>query len=184
MIPFRKILWVKSVSLEPDELAYSGRSGAEFALHCTPEDADSLGDPAVGDLIVLIQHEQVTHLARVVGEAVHERPRRTIKRGTRDERFSMQRICEHVIVRGFEDAPYVEEAFGADPGANGGETYAIDELPSLAASQQPLWMVQRRVLNALEGPSVRALYVTRRARQDEGKPQVDLHEFLRPRGED
>ncbi len=184
VIPFRKILWVKSVSLDPGEMAYAGRIGREFELHCSPDDMDSLGDPEVGDLIVLIQHEQATHLVEVVGAKVQERPRRTIKKGSRDERFTMQRTCRHVLLGSFEEAPFVEQAFGIEPAAEGGETLAIEELPAIVNGDQPLWMVQRRVLNALQGPSVRTLYVTRRERQDDGMPQVDLREFLQDRDPD
>lgn len=179
MLPFRRILWVKSVSLEEGVLAYPGRAGLQFDLHSTPEDADSLQDPEVGDLVVLTQHEQVTHLVRVTGERVVPRPRRTIKKGTRDERFSMQRRCEHFVIRSLDDAPFVDEAFGCTPNTTGGETLRIEELPAVVASDQPMWMVQRRILNALEGPSVRALYATRAERNKADEmPQVDLAEFL------
>lgn len=131
MLPFRKILWVKSVSLEEGELAYAGRDpsvrareprhpGDLFELHASPEDADSLGDPAVGDLVVLTQHDQVTHLVRAVGEGVEARPRRTMRKGTRDERFSEQRTFALVLLRGFEEAPWLVDAFGFDPAATGG----------------------------------------------------------------
>lgn len=179
MIPFRKILWAKSVSLDEGVLAYPGRVGQAFALHCAPEDADSLQDPAVDDLLVLTQNGLVTHLSRVVGARVEPRPRRTIKKGTRDERFTMQRECAHVIVRGLDEAPLVEEAFGCDADTSGGETWRIEDLTAVIHSDQPLWMVQRRILNALEGPSVRALYTTRGERLAQtAMPQVDLHEFL------
>ena len=193
MLPFRKILWVKSVSLEEGELAYAGRDpsvrareprhpGDLFELHASPEDADSLGDPAVGDLVVLTQHDQVTHLVRAVGEGVEARPRRTMRKGTRDERFSEQRTFALVLLRGFEEAPWLVDAFGFDPAATGGETFRIDELPAFVGAGQPLWMVQRRVAKALEGPSALELYMTRHERQ-ESLPMMFPRDFLKKRDE-
>lgn len=154
MIPFGRIRWVKSIALGEDELAYAEarRRGQEFALHSTPEDADSLGDPEVGDLIVLIQHGYATHLARFVSEGVEPRPKSTIRKGTRDARFSMQRTCAVEIQCDYDDAPTVEEAFGFDPKAGGGETYAILELDTYEDSNQPAWAVQRRIVQAMTKP--------------------------------
>ena len=180
MLPFRKILWAKSVSLEEDVFAYPGRPRQRFALHCTPEDADSLSDPEVDDLIVLTQHDLVTHIVRVIDREVTGRPRRTIRKGTRDERFSMQRLCEHVIVRDFDEAPPLEESFGCDVDTSGGETWRIEHLGAVLASDQPLWMVQKRIQTSLEGPSMRALYATRAERwASTAMPEVSLQEFLR-----
>src|SRR5687767_14031703 len=144
LFPFGKILWVKSVTLEEDELAYPGRPGRAFALHSTPDDADSLGDPAVGDIIVLTQHDRATHLVEVRGEHVEPRPKQTIKR-PRDARFSMQRTCVHRLVLDLDRAPFLEQAFGFDPDATGGEVYEIATLPSFLRTNQKLWMVQRRI---------------------------------------
>ena len=179
MVPLARILWVKSVSLDEDEFAYPGRPGQRFDLHAAPEDGDSLGDPEVGDLLVLTQHEQATHLVRVVGERVEARPRRSMKRGTRDERFSVQRACEHVYVRPFEEAPGLEEAFGCDPQAKGGETFAIFDLPAIEASDQPAWMVRRRILVALEGPSMRARFEAKGQTRRDDLPALTLQDFLR-----
>jgi len=179
VVPFRRILWVKSVSMDEGELAYSGRPGQRFDLHSTPEDADSLQDPEVGDLVVLTQHDQVTHLVKIVGERVEERPRRSIKKGTRDERFTVQRTCEHVFVRPVAEAPFVDEAFGCAPDTTGGETLRIEDLAAVKASDQPMWMVQRRILNAVEGPSFSALFVKRSHHEDDGMPKMELSEFLR-----
>lgn len=144
LFPFDKILWVKSVSLEEGVLAYPGRPGRELALHSTPDDAESLGDPAVGDIIVLTQHGQATHLVEVRGERVEPRPKRTI-RNTTDARFSMQRTCVHRVVLELDRAPFLEEAFGFDPDATGGEVFEIATLPAFVRSKQKLWMVQRRI---------------------------------------
>lgn len=179
MLPLARLLWVKSVSLDEDEFAYPGRPGQAFELHATPEDGDSLQDPEVGDLLVLTQHEQATHLVRVVGERVEARSRRTMRKGTRDERFSVQRACEHVYVRPFEEAPSLEETFGCDPQAKGGETFALLELPAVQASDQPAWMLRRRILKALEGPSMRALYEASGQAREDGMPRMSLQEFLR-----
>lgn len=198
MIPFKKILWVKSVSLGEGELAYGGRDrtvrarepkspGDEFELHATPEDADSLADPEVDDLLVLVQHDQATHLVRVVGDRVVERSRRTMRKGTRDERFSVERTCALVILKDLEEAPWVEDAFGFDPGATGGEVFRIDELPAFVASGDPLWLVQRRILVALEGPSIRKIYATRGEREAARMrriPKLSVQDFLRRDEED
>jgi hypothetical protein len=194
MLPFREILWVKSVSLVEGQLAYAGRDptvrareprrpGDVFELHATPEDADSLGDPAVGELVVLTQHGQLTHLVRAEGAEVEPRPRRTIRKGTRDERFSVQRTFSLVCLLELERAPWVEEAFGFDPDAGGGETHRIEALPAFVASGQPLWMVQRRIANALEGPSALQLYLTRHQRQDD-LPWMFPRDFSRRRDDD
>ena len=178
MLRFRRILWTKNVALEEGELAYGGlnrsvkarepkKPGDLFELHSTPEDAESLGDPEVGDLIVLTQHGQATHLAEIVGDAVVPRSRRTMRRGTRDSRFSEQRTCRLVALHGFEEAPFVEEAFGFDPHNEGGEVFAIAELPAFAASGQPLWAVQKRLEHRLAAPPrARDLFLSKR-RADE-----------------
>lgn len=174
MLRFRKILWTKNVALAEGELAYGGldptvkareprRSGDLFELHSTPEDAESLGDPPVGDLVVLTQHGQATHLVEVVGDGVEPRPRRTMRKGTRDARFSMQRTCRLVALHDFESAPFVEEAFGFDPQNEGGEVFRLGELPALKGSGQPLWAVQRRLEQTLNGvPSAKELFLSRR----------------------
>ncbi len=160
LFPFAKIRWVKSVTMDGEYLAYGGedptslareprRAGDAFDLHATPEDADSLGDPAVGDLIVLTQHDQVTHLVEVQGERTEPRPKKTIRRGTRDARFSIQRRCVARLMLGFERAPFIERAFGFDPHAAGGEVFEITALPAFERAQQPLWMVQRRIHHAM-----------------------------------
>ena len=167
MLAFAKILWVKSVTLDEHTFAYGGRDpqvrareprrpGDAFELHCTVEDADSLADPRLGDLLVLTQHDLVTHLVRVVGEKVEPRPRRTIRPGTRDGRFSRQRTCELVYLRDFDEAKPVEEAFGCPVDVAGGEVFSIPELPAVERSNQPLWAVQRRLAKALE-PDARRL---------------------------
>lgn len=130
-------------------LAYPGRPGRELQLHSTEEDAESLADPVVGDIIVLTQHDQVTHLVEVRGEEVEPRPKRTIRRGTRDARFSMQRTCVHRVVLDFDRAPFITDAFGFDPQAAGGEVFAIAELPAFLHAKVPLWMVQRRIHQAM-----------------------------------
>ena len=160
VVPFGRIRWVKSVALGEDELAYARedptvrareprRRGDLFELHSTPEDAESLQDPEPGDLIVLVQHGYVTHLARIVSERVEPRPKSTIRRGTRDHRFSMQRTCALEILCDYEHAPTLEEAFGFDPRAGGGEVFAILELEAFEASGQPAWAVQRRIVQAM-----------------------------------
>lgn len=174
MLRFRRILWTKNVALDEDELAYGGvdpsvkarepkRPGDLFELHSTPEDAESLGDPSVGDLIVLTQHGQATHLAAVVGAMVEPRSRRTMRRGSRDSRFSFQRTLELIALQDFETAPFVDEAFGFDPCNEGGEVFAIEELPTFEAAGQPLWAVQRRLEQRLDGPpNVREMFLSRR----------------------
>jgi hypothetical protein len=174
MMRFRRIRWTKNVALEEGELAYGGvdptvrareprRAGDLFELHSTPEDAESLNDPEVGDLIVLTQHGQATHLAELVGAAVEPRSRRTMRKSTRDGRFSYQRTCRLVALHGFETAPFVEEAFGFDPKNEGGEVFAIAELPALEASGQALWAVQKRLEQHLDRPPrARELFLSRR----------------------
>ncbi len=163
MLRFGRILWTKNVALEPGELAYGGLDatvlareprgpGDLFELHSTPEDAASLADPEVGDLLVLTQHGQATHLAEIVGERVERRPRRTQRRGTRDHRFSAQRTCRAVALLDYDEAPFAEEAFGFEPQNEGGEVFRIDELPSFERAGRPLWWVQRRLERALTGP--------------------------------
>lgn len=170
---FRRIRWTKNVALDEDELAYGGvdptvkareprRTGDLFELHSTPEDAESLDDPAPGDLIVLTQHRQATHLAEIVGAAVEPRPRRTMRRGTRDKRYACQRTCRLVALHDFAQAPPVEDAFGFDPRNEGGEVWAIEALPAFEASGQPLWAVQRRLEQQLDrAPSMRELFERR-----------------------
>ncbi|MEQ9502165.1 MAG: hypothetical protein RIT81_35170 [Deltaproteobacteria bacterium] len=159
MIPFGRIRWVKSVALDEDELAYVGedptvrhrepsRRGDVFDLHCTEEDADTLAEPEVDDRIVLVQHGLTTHLVRVVGEHVERRPKSTIRRGTRDHRFVMQRTCVVDLLCAIEP-PTNEAAFGFEPRARGGEVFAIRELEAYAASREPMWAVQRRIVQAL-----------------------------------
>ncbi|MEO1234079.1 MAG: hypothetical protein AAFZ18_34815 [Myxococcota bacterium] len=174
MMRFRRILWTKNVALEEGELAYGGvdptvkarepkRPGDLFELHSTPEDADSLGDPESGDLIVLTQHGQATHLAEIVGGGVEPRSRRTMRRGSRDSRFSYQRTLRLVALHDFEAAPFVEDAFGFDPQNEGGEVFALEDLPAFERSGQPLWAVQRRLEQQLDGPpNVRELFLSRR----------------------
>lgn len=156
MLSFTRILWTKNVALAEGELAYGGvdssvrarepkKPGDLFELHSTPEDAESLGDPPVGDLIVLTQHGQATHLAEFVQDAVEPRSRRKMRKGTRDFRYSFQRTCRLVAMHGFDDAPFVEEAFGFDPQNEGGEVHAIAELESFERSGKPLWAVQKRI---------------------------------------
>ena len=174
MFPFGKILWVKSVSLDEDTFAYGRQdptvkarepkgNGDLFELHSTPDDAESLGDPLVGDLIVLLQHRQATHLVEVVGESPQPRPKKTMRKGSRDSRYSVQRTCRCVALQLFDEAPFVEEAFGFDPRAEGGEVFLIKELPSFEKSKQPLWAVQRRIHQALLGrQSLKAQFLNRR----------------------
>ena len=50
----------------------------------------------------------------------------------------------------YEHAPRVEDAFGFEPRARGGEVLRIDELPAFGVADVPLWMVQRRIARALE----------------------------------
>lgn len=162
MLPFRKIRWVKSVTMEEEVLAYSSedrtsrapvprRPGDEFPLHATKEDRESLAEPAVNDLMVLTQNDQVTHLVRVVGASVEPRPKRTIRKKTRDTKFLVQRTMALVILRDYENAPYIDEAFGFDPKATGGETFEIEQLATYQASMMPLWAVQKRIERALLG---------------------------------
>lgn len=174
MLRFRRIAWTKNVALEEGELAYGGidasvkarepkKAGDLFELHSTPEDAESLDDPEVGDLVVLTQHGQATHLVEVVGASVVPRSRRTMRKGTRDSRFSYQRTCRLVAMHDFDEAPFVEEAFGFDPKNEGGEVFALSELPALEASGHPLWAVQKRLEQHLAGlPSARELFLSRR----------------------
>jgi hypothetical protein len=158
----RRIRWVKSVTLDEDTFAYGNDDptvlarepespGDPFELHATDDDCDTLGDPAVGDLVVLTQHDQATHLVEVVGEAIEPRPRRTVRKRTRDERFSWQRTCRLVILRDFSEAPFIREAFGFDPRAKGGDVLEIAALPAFEEAGTPLWMVQRRIERALKG---------------------------------
>ncbi len=145
LFPFNKILWVKSVTMDENELAYPGRSGEEIALHSTEEDADSLQDPAVGDIVVLTQHEQVTHLVEMTGARVEARPKRTIRKNTRDARFSMQRACVIRVIVELDRAPFIADAFGFDPDAKGGEVFEIARLRAFERKGEKLWMVQRRI---------------------------------------
>lgn len=181
MLPFRKILWVKAVSLDEGEMAYPGRVGQQFFLHCTPEDADSLAEPEPEDLMVLIQHDQATHLVQALAEPVHARSPRTMKKGSRDARYSMQRAFELVVIRPLEDAVLLGETFGFDPEAGGGEVLRIDELPAYDRGEQPMWMVQRRILKAFEGHSVQALFRSRFEATSDGTPDLHLEDFLRGR---
>lgn len=174
MLRFRKILWTKNVALGDGELAYGGtdptvkarepkKPGDLFELHSTPEDAESLGDPEVGDLIVLTQHGQATHLAEIVGGCVERRSRRTMRRGTRDARYSYQRTCRLIAMHDFDAAPFVDEAFGFEPKNEGGEVFAIEALPAFESSGQPLWAVQKRLERQLDAtPSARDLFLGRR----------------------
>lgn len=170
---FRRILWTKNVDLDEGVLAYGGqdptvkareprRSGDLFELHSTPEDAESLGEPAPEDLIVLTQHGQATHLAEFVGTEVEPRSRRTMRKSSRDHRFSFQRTCRCLALLDFEAAPRVEAAFGFDPRNEGGEVWPIAALPAFEASGQPLWAVQRRLEQALDvRPDARGLFESR-----------------------
>lgn len=159
---FRKILWIKSVTRDDDVLAYSGEDetsrapeprvfGDLFELHASEDDADTLDAPSMGDLIALTQHDQVTHLVEVAGEKVVPRPRKTIRRGTNDAHFGFQRTCRLIILRTFEDAPLIEDAFGFDPDAKGGEVFEIATLPAFEKTGLVLWAVQRRVERAMRG---------------------------------
>ena len=156
MLPFARIRWTKNVALEEGELAYGGvdptvrarepkKAGDLFELHCTPEDSESLGDPAVGDLIVLTQHRQATHLAEFVMDGIEPRPRRKMRKGTRDARFSFQRTCRLIAMHDFDAAPFVEDAFGFDPKNEGGEVWAIADLDAFDRAGRPLWAVQKRL---------------------------------------
>lgn len=158
----RRILWVKAVTRNDDLLAYSGEDetarhreprepGDEFELHTTEEDAESLSLPAAGDVIALIQHDQLTHLVEVVGEKVTPRLRRTMRRNSNDSHYPMQRTCRLLVLRGFEDAPLIEEAFGFDPDAKGGDVLEIATLPAFEKSDVNLWGVQLRIERALSG---------------------------------
>ncbi len=162
MLPFARILWTKNVALEEGELAYGGvdptvrarepkRKGDLFELHSTPEDAESLSDPAVGDIIVLTQHGQATHLAEFVSAGIEPRPRRKMRKGTRDARFSFQRTCRLIAMYDFDMAPFVEDAFGFDPQNEGGEVYAITALEAFERAKRPLWAVQKRLEQKLSG---------------------------------
>lgn len=174
MLRFRRIRWTKNVALGEGELAYGGqdptvkareprRPGDAFELHSTPEDSESLDDPDVGELIVLTQHGQATHLVEVVGGCVEPRSRRTMRRGTRDARFSYQRTCRLVAMHDFDEAPLVAEAFGFDPRNEGGEVFEIETLPAFEKSGQPLWAVQKRLERQLDQvPNVRDLFENRR----------------------
>lgn len=157
---FRRILWVKSVTGDEDVTTYSDedsitkarvprRPGDRFDLHSTEEDSDSLADPQPGDIVVLTQHHQLTHLVEATGARVMQRPRSTIRRGTRDERFPLQREFELLILKKLDEAPLIEKAFGFDPDAKGGELFAIAELPRFIESRSPLWLVQRRIAHAM-----------------------------------
>ncbi|MEM7678295.1 MAG: hypothetical protein AAF449_20070 [Myxococcota bacterium] len=173
MRPFARILWTKNVALEEGELAYGGvdptvkarepkRSGDLFELHSTPEDAESLSEPAVDDIVVLTQHRQATHLATFVAAHVEPRSRRKMRKGTRDSRFSFQRICRLIAMHDFESAPFVEDAFGFDPQNEGGEVFAISELDAFARHGRPLWAVQKRLEQKLNpSPSIRQQIIAR-----------------------
>lgn len=170
---FRKILWTKNVALSDGSLAYSGqdpsvkarepkKSGDLFELHSTPEDAESLGDPSVGDLLVLTQHGQATHLVEVIGSSVEPRSRRTMRKGTRDFRFTDQRTCRLIALHDFDSAPFVEDAFGFDPKNEGGEVFRLNHLPSFESANQPLWAIQKRLEQHLDGtPNLRQLFLSR-----------------------
>ncbi len=160
-LDFRRIRWVKSVTLE-DDFAYCGEDpevrareprepGDLFELHATEDDVDTLADPAVGDLVVLTQHDQATHVVEVVGEAVEPRPRRTMRPRSRDELFCFQRTCRCLVILGFDEAPLIRHAFGFDPDAKGGDVLEIAQLPALERAGMPMWMVQRRLERALTG---------------------------------
>ena len=175
MLPFTKILWTKNVALGEDELAYGGidptvrsrepkKAGDPFELHSTPEDAESLSDPAVGDIIVLTQHGQATHLAEFVADAVEPRPRRKMRKGTRDARYSFQRTCRLIAMYGFDRAPFVEDAFGFDPRNEGGEVFAIVDLDAFERSGRPLWAVQKRLEQRLSGKTTFREQLLARAR--------------------
>ena len=180
MLRFRRILWTKNVALSSGEFAYGGEDlsvkarepkkvGDQFELHSTPEDAESLSDPKAGDLLVLTQHGQATHLIEVIGHSVENRSRRTMRKGTRDTRFPYQRTCKLVALHWFDTAPFVEEAFGFNPRNEGGEVFAITQLPAFEASDQPLWAVQRRIEQQLVGrQDIRDLF---RSRSRESDPE-------------
>lgn len=197
MINPRLIRWIKSVSLDEDLLAYAGRdptvlareprrAGDLFELHSAEDDLDGLADPAVGEIIGLAQHKQLTHLVEVVGAGVVDRPKATIRPKTRDVRFCVERTCKLLLLRDFEEAPSLEEAFGFDPRAEGGEVLEIAALPAFEAAATPLWMVQRRILRAMEGelPSVKArlLRLRQRAAKDGGMVPLEEGKGRVPRG--
>lgn len=157
---FRTIFWVKSVTLEEPVAAYSGQDPSVRAreakrplepldLHIAEDDAPSLAEPAIGDIIVLTQESLATHLVEVTGADVRPRPKKTIRRGTRDERFCFQRECKLIVFRDFDVAPTIDAAFGFEPNAEGGEVFDIRTLPAFARAKVPLWLVQRRIANAL-----------------------------------
>ncbi len=170
LFPFRKILWVKSVTLDEEHLAYSGqdptalakepkRPGDPFELHIAEYDAGTLDDPAIGDILALTQHDQLTHLVEVAGAAVQARPKSTIRRGTKDAKFCFQRTCKLLLLRDFDDAPFIEDAFGFEPNAKGGEVFQIEALDAYEASDQPLWMVQRRIHHSMSAkPQAQRLF--------------------------
>lgn len=160
---FRRVSWVKSVSVDEGVVAYSAEDGESLArkprfsgdlfdVHASEDDAATLEDPAIGDVLVLTQHDWVTHLVEVTGTKVVRRPRATIKKGTRDAHFNMQREVKLLVLRRFEEAPLIEEAFGFDPGAKGGEVLAIEELPAFERAKTPLWLVQRRIIHKMYDP--------------------------------
>ncbi len=161
VLDFRRILWVKSVSLDAGVLNYGGEDpsvrhreprapGDAFELHATPDDADSLAEPEVGDWIVLTQEGYATHLVEVVGETVRPRRRRSMRPNTRDARFSVERTVELVVLRGYDRAARIEAAFGFDPRALGGAVLRLDELDEVMERGEPLWMLQRRIALAFE----------------------------------
>ncbi len=170
---FRRILWTKNVALGDGELAYGGQDasikarepkkpGDHFELHSTPEDAESLSEPKVGDLIVLTQHGQATHLIEVIGATIETRSRRTMRKGSRDTRFPYQRTCALVVMHDFGTAPFVEEAFGFNPRNEGGEVFLLSQLPAFEASNFPLWAVQKRLEQQLDGAiTIRDLFLSR-----------------------
>lgn len=170
LFPFRKILWVKSVTLDEEHLAYGGqdpsvlarepkRPGDHFDLHIAELDADTLEDPETGDILALTQHDQLTHLVEIVGDEVQERPKNTIRKGTKDGKFCYQRTCKLLLLRDFEDAPFIEDAFGFEPNAKGGEVFQIETLDAYEAADQPLWMVQRRIHHSMSAkPQAQRLF--------------------------
>ncbi|MCC7386501.1 MAG: hypothetical protein IT384_31975 [Deltaproteobacteria bacterium] len=170
-----RLLWIKSVTRDDDLLAYAGEDpttrareprapGDAFDLHASQEAAESLALPAVGDIIALTQHDQLTHLVEVTGAGVEKRPRRTMRAGTRDARYSVQRACKLLVLRVFADAPMIDEAFGFDPDAKGGDVFEIASLPAVVRSGVPLWAVQRRIDRAIKGELRAQVHARRRAR--------------------
>lgn len=186
----RRILWIKSVSLDEGVFAYGPddpdarvHRGQTFELHSSELDVDSLADPSMGDIIALTQHGQLTHLVEVQGAEVTERSHAERKR-PHGRRFPFQRTCLALRVVSPERAPSIEEAFGFDPRAAGGEVVALESLTGFREANLPLWMIQRRVRLAIDGElpaqKRRALREGRRT-SDSRLRQLPVDERILPR---